>query len=77
MTLFYLLGGCGRRNFFNVKRRSRRVVGGRESLAGSWPWQVALLLNKTKLWCGGSLIKNGWIITAAHCFGEFVSLNNR
>jgi secreted trypsin-like serine protease len=31
-----------------------------------YPWQVALWLNNG-IWCGGSLISNQWILTAAHC----------
>ncbi|XP_038047527.1 uncharacterized protein LOC119721522 [Patiria miniata] len=47
------------------------VVGGTEAVPHSWPWQVSLQLRKTfggfSHWCGGSLINNEWIVTAAHC----------
>ncbi|XP_067134280.1 chymotrypsinogen B-like [Centruroides vittatus] len=48
-----------------------RIVGGREALPNSWPWQVSLVkpdMDPFGHQCGGSLINNQWILTAAHCF---------
>ena len=45
-----------------------RVVGGREGVPNSWPWQVDLLVNDTSHLCGGSLIAPSYIVTSAHCF---------
>ncbi|XP_054014049.1 uncharacterized protein LOC128895470 isoform X1 [Hylaeus anthracinus] len=50
----------------NVSRRSR-IVGGGSSSAGSWPWQVALY-KEGDYQCGGALISDRWIVSAAHCF---------
>jgi len=48
-----------------------RVVGGKEANMNEWPWQVALVYNN-KFFCGGSLISDRHILTAAHCvFGSF------
>jgi len=50
---------------------SFRVVGGEETKLNEWPWQVALVYNN-KFFCGGSLISDRHILTAAHCvFGSF------
>jgi len=43
-----------------------RVVGGVEAEAHSWPWSVALL-RFGGYFCGGSLIDEEWVLTAAHC----------
>lgn len=47
-----------------------RIVGGRFAQPGAWPWHVAIksCQNCTTLpFCGGTLINNQWIVTAAHC----------
>ena len=43
-----------------------KIVGGQEATPGEWPWQVALLRG-TFPFCGGSLVSNQYVITAAHC----------
>nr|XP_060639177.1 serine protease 27-like [Anolis sagrei ordinatus] len=52
---------CGRQGFLN------RVVGGKDSQDGEWPWQVSIKLNGEHH-CGGSLISDQWVVTASHCF---------
>jgi len=57
---------CGLRNPLS------RIVGGEHAKLGSWPWQVELLMLKgdKKTFahrCGGTLIDNEWVVTAAHC----------
>ncbi|XP_008544698.1 uncharacterized protein LOC103569261 [Microplitis demolitor] len=44
-----------------------RIVGGGSSQAGSWPWQVALY-KEGDYQCGGALISDKWVLSAAHCF---------
>jgi len=46
-----------------------RILGGIPATSTDFPWQVALLNSSNgNLFCGGSHIGNGWVLTAAHCF---------
>ena len=60
---------CGIENR-NVKEDSNRIVGGWQAWPHEFPWQayIHLRLNNGKeTFCGGSVITNKHILTAAHC----------
>ncbi|OCT59129.1 serine protease 27 isoform X1 [Xenopus laevis] len=48
---------------------SSRIMGGQDSQEGRWPWQVSLRRNGQNF-CGGTLISNLWVVSAAHCFPD-------
>ncbi|VDP05014.1 unnamed protein product [Soboliphyme baturini] len=43
-----------------------RIIGGFEARPNSWPWQIALLFINRQI-CGGVLVSNDYVVTAAHC----------
>ena len=43
-----------------------RIVGGETAASATWGWAVSLHISGGYL-CGGSIISNSWVITAAHC----------
>lgn len=42
-----------------------KIIGGDEAVPHSIPFQVAILFDGYL--CGGSLINEKWVLTAAHC----------
>ncbi|XP_063046572.1 uncharacterized protein LOC134440419 isoform X1 [Engraulis encrasicolus] len=61
------LSACPDNNHEIGLHQGNRIVGGEDSEPGSWPWQVSIHRSGNHL-CGGSLINNEWVISAAHCF---------
>jgi secreted trypsin-like serine protease len=45
--------------------RESAIVGGQPADPGEWPWQV--FIHAGPYMCGGSLIQQQWVVTAAHC----------
>jgi uncharacterized repeat protein (TIGR01451 family) len=43
-----------------------RIVGGQDADVGEWPWQVRLSIFPG-IGCGGTIISENWVLTAAHC----------
>ena len=54
---------------------SSRIIGGQSAEIVDFPHQVALLVGTSSAYyqqfCGGSILSNYWVITAAHCVDDF------
>ena len=55
-----LLTGCGERN------DASRIVGGQAAGVNEFPW-MARLSYFNRFYCGGMLINDRYVLTAAHC----------
>jgi serine protease 56 len=56
--------GCGL-----ATKQFPKITGGRPADPGEWPWMVALLSRqpRTSAYCGGVLVTDRHVLTAAHC----------
>jgi secreted trypsin-like serine protease len=57
---------------YGVQLLEPRIIGGDEAKLGDDPWQVALIRGDNvgpdrRPFCGGVLVANTWVLTAAHC----------
>ncbi|XP_047485799.1 trypsin alpha-3-like [Penaeus chinensis] len=48
------------------QKAASRIVGGATTGVNEWPWQAALMYGSQQF-CGGSLINDRYVLTAAHC----------
>ena len=62
-------GVCGLRP---VSPRVSRIFGGKSAVYGAFPWQASVLkrdqFNIYKHSCGGTILNDKWILSAAHCY---------
>jgi len=57
------LSVCGLQN------KDDRIVGGQDAKMNEFPWQVAIVFAGTRSpKCGGAIINDRFVLTAAHCF---------
>jgi len=62
----YNYTGCG---ITENGARSRRTVGGQDASHAEWPWMV-YYISKGTLGCGGTILTENCVLTAAHCIDE-------
>lgn len=57
---------CGKKS-----ARNAFIVGGKNAQPGEWPWQANVnyrFFQNPGHYCGGTLISEEWVLSAAHCF---------
>ena len=64
-------GQCGRR--ITLPKPAKLVIGGRPAQVGEFPWSV-LALRSDGSSCGGSLLSDRLVLSAAHCHDEGVTI---
>ncbi|XP_028966650.1 venom protease [Galendromus occidentalis] len=68
----FLFAKCGK-----PTARRQRIVGGEDVYDGEFPWLVSIqlvpALGENK--CGGTILNDRWILTAAHCFHGYKKSN--
>lgn len=52
-----------------TRSKDPRVVGGIPSNPGAWPWLIALYQDGI-FHCGGVILSDSWVLTAAHCVSQ-------
>ncbi|GJQ67470.1 hypothetical protein Trydic_g8308 [Trypoxylus dichotomus] len=57
------------KDLYSNVQPSSRIIGGSPAAVGQFPWQVAVyfVVGSSTYFCGGSIISNQWVLTAAHC----------
>ena len=66
---------CTRSNELN-KNGNQYIVGGSVTEKGRYPWQVGLRIDfDESYFCGGSILSDDWVITAAHCCDDVDRIN--
>jgi len=53
----------------SVEQLGSRIISGKPAAPGQLPWQVAIFfrIGSSTYFCGGALICDRWVLTAAHC----------
>ncbi len=70
-TLFAISLFCTSNNSIAQTQKTEKILGGTPSNTTQWPWMTGLVkINLSPfdgIFCGGSLIAEKWVLTAAHC----------
>ena len=70
-------GTCGQKTSKSLdSNQSEKIINGGTATPNSWPWIVSLRVNGKHI-CGGTLIHQQYVLTAAHCIEDFSILTKQ
>jgi corin len=62
---------CGKVRTKKRRLPQTRIIGGKESSPGDWPFLAAILGGPEEIfYCAGVLISDNFVLTASHCIGK-------
>ena len=65
--LYVIVPACGTRGIPDFGSDfGPYIINGERAKPDAWPWHVQIIVG-INYRCGGSLIRNDWVLTAAHC----------
>ena len=64
-------------NNLDIPNNENRIIGGSLASDGQFPHQVSLQNNSGYHFCGGSIVNDRWVVSAAHCTIERTPSNTR
>ena len=61
--------GLAKRIKFGREVGAGRIIGGESTEVNEYPWQALVIIRNESFvrFCGGSVISDSWVLTAAHC----------
>ena len=57
-----------------VKGRQTKIVGGQATSMNEYPWQAGIMDAQGGVFCGGTLVNERYVMTAAHCLDGYVCI---